>query len=949
MLLRTIAFCCFFGISITQAQQFGGHPVSTRWKQINTDSVRVIFPDGWQQQAAAVTSTIHRLGHQQPAPLGSGFHKINIVLQPKTTLSNGYVAMGPWRSEFMLTPPQNSFDLGSLPWQYTLSLHEYRHVQQYNNFRKGIAKVFYYLFGEQGQELLNNAAVPNWFWEGDAVYQETMLSEQGRGRLPGFFNGYRSLWYGNKKYSWMKLRNGSLRDYVPDHYQLGYMLVAYGREIYGADIWGKVTADAAAFKGLFYPFQKAVRKYTNEDYNSFTHNAGNYFRTRPEEMTGYTGTSGSSAIDKQVQATKHFTGNEEYPQWIDDHTLILVRNSYKKIPAFYLQDVMTGKRKQLRVKDISLDNYFSYRNGRVVYAAFEPDLRWGWRDYGVIKWLDVKSNQQHTLTHHTHYFSPDISNDGSQIVAVQVIPGTKPELHLLNASDGSVIRKIPNPDSVFYTYPKFYDAQQVVTPVRRNTGEMALALVNTNTGVTEYLTPFSMNVIGFPSVHKDTIGFTASYREQDRMFLLIQKQLYLFIPPEAASKTGQYQLAVANNRFAWSNFTAVGQRLLHGELKKEQLKPVEIASLSRPPGVFNVRAMNGGKNIPVEQSSTVSYPVKKYSGAKGLLNFHSWRPYISDPEYSFSVLGENVLNTMQSELYFTYNRNEKFKQVGASFAYGGLFPWLRMGTNYTFDRRAYTTGGQAVYWNEWEGSAGAVVPLNFSAGRHNRYLTLSSDFVYNKRYYQEPYKNVFDSRGFGYLSSGLTFSNQNQRARQHIYPRWAQSITLNYWRAITLFEGSNQFLANGYWYLPGLAQSHNLVLNTAFHQRDTLGDVFFSNRFPYSRGYSARNFHRMFKLGANYHLPLLYPDWGFANMVYFTRVRANLYYDYTHRMDYTTTRQQSKAEYRSYGTEIYFDTKWWNQYNISFGVRYSRLIDGELQGLSANQWEIILPVNLLGR
>src|SRR5687767_2198201 len=104
MLLRTIAFCCFFGISLTHAQQFGGHPVSTRWKQINTDSVRVIFPDGWQQQAAAVTNTIHRLGLQQAAPLGSGFHKINIVLQPKTTQSNGYVAMGPWRSEFMLTP-----------------------------------------------------------------------------------------------------------------------------------------------------------------------------------------------------------------------------------------------------------------------------------------------------------------------------------------------------------------------------------------------------------------------------------------------------------------------------------------------------------------------------------------------------------------------------------------------------------------------------------------------------------------------------------------------------------------------------------------------------------------------------------------------------------------------------------------------------------------------------
>jgi hypothetical protein len=43
------------------------------------------------------------------------------------------------------------------------------------------------------------------------------------------------------------------------------------------------------------------------------------------------------------------------------------------------------------------------------------------------------------------------------------------------------------------------------------------------------------------------------------------------------------------------------------------------------------------------------------------------------------------------------------------------------------------------------------------------------------------------------------------------------------------------------------------------------------------------------------------------------------------------------------------DTKWWNEYEVTFGLRYSRLADGELLGLGSNQWEFILPVNLLGR
>ena len=105
----------------------------------------------------------------------------------------------------------------------------------------------------------------------------------------------------------------------------------------------------------------------------------------------------------------------------------------------------------------------------------------------------------------------------------------------------------------------------------------------------------------------------------------------------------------------------------------------------------------------------------------------------------------------------------------------------------------------------------------------------------------------------------------------------------------------------------------------------------------------------MWKLGGNYHFPLVYPDWGFGNIVYFLRVRANLFYDYTRIQDYTTTRQLVSLDFRSYGTEVYFDTKWWNQLPISFGFRYSRLLDRDLEGRGENQFEFVLPVNLLNR
>jgi hypothetical protein len=928
------------------AQQFGGHPTRTQWKQINTDTVRVIFPAGYQRQAAEIAGIVHRLGQQTTATLGKDFRKVSIVLQPRTTISNGYVGLGPWRSEFDLMPPQNSFGLGSLSWHRTLALHEYRHVQQYNNFRKGISKAFYYLFGEQGLELVNSAAVPNWFWEGDAVYQETSLSEQGRGRLPSFFNGYRSLWSAQKHYSWMKLRNGSLRDFVPDHYKLGYMMVAYGREKYGADVWGKITDEAVRYKGLFYPFQQAVKKYTGRDYKTFRREALDYFRA--SLATG----AKDSTVDRWAQQHRHFVADEEFPQWMDDQTLIFVSSSYKKVPAFYTRNVLGGMDDKLRIKDISLDNYFSYRNGRVVYAAYEPDIRWRWKDYSVIKLLDVATAQQRTLTHKSWYFSPDINEAGTQIVAVQVIPGEQAALHILNSTDGAVVKKLPNPDQLLYTYPKFYGDHQVVAAVRNAKGAMSLGIINTADGSTEYLLPFSMNVIGFPTVHKDTISFSASYKGQDRLFIFTNKKLFLFTPPAATAATGHYQLQVAHGRFAWTGFTAVGDRLEQGVLAASQLTPVTADDLAASPFIFRVQELAPGKSVLQDAlpSDTTLYPVTTYHKAFGLFNFHSWRPIVEDPDYTFSIIGENVLNTLQSELYFNYNRDFEYKQFGGRFTYAALYPWIRLGSVYTIDR-AETRSNQRVFYNTWENSIGLQVPLNLTSGRFNRALTIGSDLVHNQRFYRGSWKDSVDNKAFNYVSSYISFSNQLQQARQQIYPHLAQTIYLNYTRAVTKVEG-DQFVANANWYFPGFSRDHNIIINTAFHGRDTLYNVSFSTAFPFARGYVGLNVHRMFKLGANYHLALAYPDWGFGNIVYFTRIRSNLFYDFVRVQDYDyrrSPRPKVEADFRSYGTEIFFDTKWWNQHNVTFGFRYSRLQDLSQLNPSANVWEFIVPINLLGR
>src|ERR1700761_9699374 len=117
-------------ISIANAQQFGGNPPSIKWQQINTPAAKVIFPAGMDSAGLRVASIVQRINGAIQPTIGYKQKQVSILLQNQTTISNAYVGLAPFRSEFYLTPEQNSFELGSLQWTDQLAIHEFRHVQQ---------------------------------------------------------------------------------------------------------------------------------------------------------------------------------------------------------------------------------------------------------------------------------------------------------------------------------------------------------------------------------------------------------------------------------------------------------------------------------------------------------------------------------------------------------------------------------------------------------------------------------------------------------------------------------------------------------------------------------------------------------------------------------------------------------------------------------------------------
>lgn len=933
--------CALLIYTLTLAQRFGGTPPGTRWQQIDTDTAGIIYPMGLDSQAKRIASVIHHQAASSPY-LNQQLKKINIVLQNQTVIANGYVGLGPYRSEFYLTPPVNNFEQGSVSWTDQLAIHEYRHVQQFNHFNNGISRLMSVLFGEEGYALATNASIPDWFYEGDAVHQETTGTEQGRGRLPLFMNAYPTVWQSGKKFSWMKLRNGSLKDYVPSHYQLGYWLVNYGYEKYGADFWSKVTKDASAFKGVFYPFQKAIRKYAGVDYSTFREAALEHYKNlgsdlQRSEASQQKGSEGDAGSDNIFQVNRQYITNYLFPYQAGSDSLLYVKRTYRHRPAFVLK---TGNEEhRLRTRDIAADNQFSYRHGKIVYAAYETDPRWRWRDYSVIRLYDIKTGRQKKLTSRSKYFTPDISPDGRKVVAVENNNEGRSGLHLVDADNGEVLTKISNAEVNLFSDPKFVDENSVVAALRFKNGSMALGLIDLQTGNIDRLTPEGFTIIGFPAVSGQTIYFTASYMGADNIFSvgLADRKIYKI----TNGLQGKYFVnAGKQGHLVWSAFTAEGYQLQQQQVATWQTEEVLFNDSKKLFEAYPV-VTDSMLTVVAAAVNEREFATRQYRKNTRLLNFHSWRPYYEDPEFSFSLYGQNVLNTMETELYYLYNENDRTHAAGFNTAYGRWFPYIGAGLQYTFDRNQ-VAGDKNRSWDQLDARIGVSVPLTFTGGRTFKHFNAGTDYVFRSDRIRGAAKADFANSNFSYLLHRVSFSQQVEAALQHLFPRLGYLLSAQHRHTISS-NTSWQFLGSAALYLPGVASTHHLVLTGAFQQRDTQ-QILFANRLPYSRGYNEVYAARMWRSSANYHFPLVYPDWGFANILYLQRVRANGFFDFTKL--YSNNRSVT-ADQRSTGLEVFVDTKWWNQYEMSFGFRIARLLDEDLlTRRKQTVFEFIMPVSI---
>ena len=894
----------------TFAQSFGGFSPSLKWYEINTDTVRIIYPDGQEQQAQRLVNAIHYLKKNDTESIGDKAFKIDIVLNNQTTVTNGSVGIAPWKSHFVTTPLQNSFTLSALPWMDLLAVHEYRHVIQLSTARRGLSKLLYTLFGEESWSGAANLAVPDWFFEGDAVWAETSLSPQGRGRIPSFLQAYRALSIEDiPTWNYTKVRNGSIKHFIPNEYPLGYMLTAYGYENYGDKFWKSILKDAASFRGVFYPFSKALEAKTGLTTRAF------YDKVLQEKRVQWKGQQGEILGDdvvKLASKVKTFT-HFQYPYVISPTgDLIFYVRSFEETGSFQRLNTGTGEVSKVANRGISVDDYYGYNEGWLTWTEYSVDARWSERDYSDIVVFNLDTKFKKRITRKKRYFSPFPTTDGSKIVVVDQPSNATSTLVLLDR-EGRELDRVPNPDRFVFTFPRFYDQDQSIVVAARNTdGEMAVLSYALESKQFDILVPFSNNIIGAPMVGDGVVYYSSTGDNREQIVsvdLTSRQRVQLTDAPN-----GAFEPVMSGDTLFYVSFTSMGNRIKSRVVDRSNAQPLETTPvLSYKRNIF--------KEFPQK-----TYTSEKYRPLLHSVNFHTWGFDYDDPVISLRALSTNVLNNVELAAGVNYNYDRDVYQPFGRLRVSALYPDVSLGVSTA--RRSAVFEDELNTWREWNMSASLSVPLNYSRGLYRRRFipeagilntTLSGDLDLS-------FVSAFGS---------LTFIHERIKARKNLFTRNGQYLRIGITESIDDFQARELNVRTGL-SLPGLGINHNTVFHADYLKNIEGADYKFLTGLQH-RGLGVVPADEVWRFSANYHFPVLYPDWGFAGLIYCYRVRANLFYDYSRANVY----EGGVNNYHTSGVELVFDVNLVNSVETNFGVRYTYGVDTRTP---VNQFEFFLPV-----
>lgn len=878
-------FFFFFILLRSAAGQYvdsGQDPFSIKWHEINTENFQIIFPQKFYPQANRLANVLEIVYDYGSRSMDHQPDKISVILHNFDSDANANVLWAPKYSNFNTIPPQ---DIYPQDWLEQLAIHEFRHVVQVDKMNQGLTKILYFLFGQQATAGIFGLYIPFWLIEGDAVLTETLLSKSGRGRLPEFIMPLRAQVLEKKIYSYEKAYLGSYKDFVPDHYVLGYHLTTMGRVKYGTEIWPNTFDYSARRPYNPFVFNSSFKRISGRGKRSFYRECLSQMHREWKNEEELNKPDTTPVLNPNF---RKFYGSYSYPIKTKDHRIIALKTSYEEIPRFVEIDT-TGKEKTLFYPGFVQNNNFSYSENpeKVTWSEYGFDTRWSNRLYSEVFVYDFKLGKKQKLTENTFYFSPDFSPDGKKIAVVDTDPEYQFRITILDAENGKRLDSIYMPQNAFMQNPQWSeDNRHIVCILLLNSHKM-IAVVDTENKTTEILYDSGSHNISNGIYFDSFILFGGTWSGINNIFALDTNTREVFQITNSRFGAFNPSYYPGDTNLIFNEYSADGYNISTLRLEPENWKP--FSNISNH-SVKIYEPLINTESIPqFEKDSFKLFDSKRYRRWKHVLNPHSWVPFVVNTDNltlypGLKILSQNVLNTALTDITYTYNTNEKTGGVSGSFTYLGWFPELSLNAGLT-NRVTKGKTGNTLRWQEVNTGFSCSVPLNITSSQYYRNIVPQISMTHTEIRERPESANISEG-GFNHLKYNIFASNMRRQAYLDLFPKWGQYLYSGYKHSVKgSFPYKSQLFIQTGFYFPGLMQNQSFRITAAFQKNFEKGAYLFSNSVLTPRGYFSINPDELYSARLNYSLPIWYPDINLPGFIYLKRFSLTCFYDWAYLYD----------------------------------------------------------------
>ncbi|MEZ5071482.1 MAG: hypothetical protein R2751_11065 [Bacteroidales bacterium] len=918
-----------------QFYAYGQDGGNLKWSQFRTPHYQVIFPRELDSVAEAFARRLEYYYPHLGQPLDHAHSFMPVVIHNESSFSNGVFVWAPKRLEIFTNPDPNGYHQD---WLTQLALHEGRHAVQIDKLNQGITKRLSVLGGQQVAGAMAGF-LPYWYLEGDAVDAETRLSPSGRGRQPSFEMGLKAqLLAGDGLYSYSKATLGSYKDYVPNHYELGYLMVRHGRRTYGDAFWTDFQTYAARKPYLVVPTHFSMKQYGIRSRNQFYREALESYRSHWEETASRRTLTGEENWTPKTE--KEFT-SYTFPHLVSDSLALAYKRSLGGIPELVYIG-RDGREERIHRPGYLSSGRISQSGSSVVWDEFVPDARWSNRNYSVLKLLDLPSGRVRSLGHKTRLYSPALSRDGTRIVAVE--QGVDQKFHLVVLDlEGKVLSRAGFPGGNFLQHPAWMDGDSALVVFVSGPAGKDLYACEPGSGRWRPLFSAGFDDVSYPVVSGTRVFFNGAFDGIDNIYChdtatgktsqLSSTRFGAFQP--AVSPDGQ---TLAFARYGPRGFDLVSLPLADARDHREQ---VDYASTPEEQRVFeHAPDMDPG-------SDTLDLDIRPYRKIPNLVHVHSWLPLYFDylnPDLSLtaghlpvdpgvSLVSQNLLSTAISQAGYAYRGG--YHTVHSGIQFRGRYPV----TNLYVD-----VGGEPNVLLLAEGDStvsspanlrftGQVyVPLRLNTGKYLSLVQPRIDYTFRR---DVQYDEATDGYRVGghYLHYSLVATSYLRMGSRDLLPRLGITANAGYYHAPgSLVYGSVTYATTSV-YLPGLLKHHSLKLSHRI-QTQSVPDMTrpaFLNLIAQPRGRTGLFAAELRGVSADYVFPVFCPDWELGPLLYIKRLRAGVWAERMAGQNVVIREPHPHYEdrtYRSVGFDLNLDFHLLRiSFPISSGARFIYLPD----------------------